>query len=111
MIIRPDNQHKPSPLRLVRGTKLSVSISPNKQSKQKQDIPNEAPPKLSEIESAFHIAEYLALLVRHDPHDIRTLVAIPEGMERKKKGHNASHTSDDGRNMVSLAPFVTAYIS
>jgi hypothetical protein len=70
-----------------------------------QDIPSDAPPALSEIDSSFHLAEYLALKVRHDPHDIEGLVNLPEGAELrgtrglKSRGSTRGNEGDE-KNLV-----------
>jgi hypothetical protein len=61
---------------------------------------------LSDIDSSFHLAEYLALKVRHDPHDIEGLVNLPEGAElrgtRSLKGRGSTRGNEgDEKNLVS----------
>ncbi|KAK8847403.1 hypothetical protein IAR55_005261 [Kwoniella newhampshirensis] len=63
-------QAEGSAYRLKRGTKLS-DIPP---------IPPTPPvPSLSSLNGPFQLAEYLALKIRHDPHDIEGLVEVPSG--------------------------------
>ncbi|WWD21494.1 hypothetical protein CI109_105980 [Kwoniella shandongensis] len=59
-------QAEGSSYRLKRGTKLA-------------DIPTPAVPSLSSLNGPFQLAEYLALKIRHDPHDVKGLVEIPTG--------------------------------
>jgi hypothetical protein len=41
--------------------------------------PADPVPSLSSLNGPFQLAEYLALKVRHDPHDIKGIVEIPTG--------------------------------
>lgn len=34
-------------------------------------------PSLSDLDSAFQIQEYIALLIQRDPHDVETIVSLP----------------------------------
>ncbi|ORY31020.1 Mob1/phocein [Naematelia encephala] len=68
MIINPPPDSGPSTYRLKRGTKLA----------DYESVPNPLPP-LSSLDGPFQLAEYLALKVRADPHDIKGLVEVPSG--------------------------------
>lgn len=58
-------------------------------------------PSISDLDSAFQLQEYISLLIRKNPHDVDTIVAIPnrggkqgqgqeqgEGMEEGEEGKN-----------------------
>lgn len=45
-----------------------------------QDLPHSEPvPPLSQLGGPFQLAEYLALKVKADPHDVKALVEVPKG--------------------------------
>ncbi|KAJ3539481.1 hypothetical protein NM688_g6354 [Phlebia brevispora] len=48
-------------------------------------------PPLASIDSAFQLQEYISLLIRHDVHDVETIVSIPGRYGKDKEG------SDDMR--------------
>ena len=78
--------------RLKRGTKLEVgTCSPNKEllvirsdvmkTDETQNVPPQPTttvPPLSALDGPFQLSEYLALKVKHDPHDIKGLVEVPK---------------------------------
>ncbi|WVR04616.1 hypothetical protein IAU60_001627 [Kwoniella sp. DSM 27419] len=66
----PPHEAESSTYRLKRGTKLA-DLPPVP--------PHPAVPPLSSLDGPFQLAEYLALKVRHDPHDVKGLVDVPVG--------------------------------
>ena len=49
-------------------------------------------PSLSAIDSAFQIQEYIAQMIRKDPHNVEAVVSIPE------KNRGVASTVDDGKD-------------
>lgn len=43
--------------------------------------PHPAVPALASLDGPFQLAEYLALVVRNDPHDLERLVKVPSSRE------------------------------
>lgn len=68
MIIQPSQGA--ASYRLKRGTKLA-EVPPQP--------PTPSVPPLSNLNGPFQLAEYLALKVKHDPHDVNGLVKVPVG--------------------------------
>lgn len=68
MIIQPPQGA--ASYRLKRGTKLA-EVPPQP--------PTPSVPPLSTLNGPFQLAEYLALKVKHDPHDVNGLVKVPVG--------------------------------
>ncbi|WWC86911.1 uncharacterized protein L201_001790 [Kwoniella dendrophila CBS 6074] len=108
MIIPPQSESstkgKNSIYRLKRGTKLS-DLPPLP--------PNPPVPDLSSLNGPFQLAEFLSLKVRHDPHDVQSLVEIPIG--DKSLGGKAPDRSvwiyeHLRRIPIDLTPLVTALL-
>lgn len=42
-------------------------------------------PELASLDGPFQLSEYLALKIKHDPHDIKGLIEVPRGEEKDGK--------------------------
>jgi hypothetical protein len=54
-------------------------------------------PALSDLNGPFQLSEYLALKVKHDPHDVRSLVELPRG----QSGDESQGSKWPGSDLVS----------
>ena len=52
-------------------------------------------PSLSDLDSAFQLEEYISMLIRKNPHDVDTIVAIPN-----RGGQSQSDEGEEGKNEV-----------
>ncbi len=60
------------------------SARPLRGSRQHDVFPNGSTPQLKSLDSAFQLQEYLALLIREDPHDIERIVSLPKSTRAKE---------------------------
>ncbi|KZT43703.1 Mob1/phocein, partial [Sistotremastrum suecicum HHB10207 ss-3] len=58
-------------------------------------VPN---PSLSAIDSAFQIQEYVALLVRANPHDVERIVSIPKGTRQGDDAKGKRKAQDEDKD-------------
>ncbi|KIR35942.1 Mob1 family protein [Cryptococcus deuterogattii MMRL2647] len=102
MIIQPSQGA--ASYRLKRGTKLA-EIPPQP--------PTPSVPPLSTLNGPFQLAEYLALKVKHDPHDVNGLVKVPVGdgsMDGKGPDRDVWIYEHLRRIPIDLTPLVTALL-
>ncbi|OXG16418.1 Mob1 family protein [Cryptococcus neoformans] len=102
MIIQPPQGA--SSYRLKRGTKLS-EVPPQP--------PTPSVPPLSTLNGPFQLAEYLALKVKHDPHDVNGLVKVPVGdgsMDGKGPDRDVWIYEQLRRIPIDLTPLITALL-
>ncbi|EJD05475.1 Mob1/phocein [Fomitiporia mediterranea MF3/22] len=62
-------------------------------------VPAEGP-SLSDLDSAFQLQEYIALLIRKNPHDVDTIVSLPERVKMSGKEDDKSDMSQDKGDVV-----------
>lgn len=55
-------------------------------------------PGLASLDGPFQLSEYLALKIKHDPHDIKGLIEVPRGEEKDGK-------ESQDQNIVSQVDF------
>jgi hypothetical protein len=61
----------------------------------------EAGPSLSACDSAFQLQEYIAMLIRHNPHDVEKIVNIPSNARVVNSEERNDETGDkDGKTEV-----------
>ncbi|KIR80562.1 Mob1 family protein [Cryptococcus gattii EJB2] len=102
MIIQPPQGA--ASYRLKRGTKLA-EVPPQP--------PTPSVPPLSTLNGPFQLAEYLALKVKHDPHDVNGLVKVPVGdgsMDGKGPDRDVWIYEHLRRIPIDLTPLVTALL-
>lgn len=57
---------------------MAIGISrPMKGARISDFYPVKQVPPLASIDSAFQLQEYISLLIRHDVHDVETIVSVP----------------------------------
>ncbi|AAW45931.1 hypothetical protein CNBJ2830 [Cryptococcus deneoformans B-3501A] len=102
MIIQPSQ--RAASYRLKRGTKLA-EVPPQP--------PTPSVPPLSTLNGPFQLAEYLALKVKHDPHDVNGLVKVPAGdgsMDGKGPDRDVWIYEHLRRIPIDLTPLITALL-
>lgn len=78
-------------MRPLRGSRFSAFHAP----------PPAEGPSLSDLDSAFQLQEYISLLIQRDPHDVETIVTMPD--RRGGKGHSSEGSGDsEGRNDIAV---------
>ena len=55
-------------------------------------------PSLTDLDSAFQLQEYIALLIRRNPHDVETIVSYPGPV--KSWGKTDDNVDKDGKEVV-----------
>ena len=69
-------------------------------------VPVEGPSR-SDLDSAFQLQEYIALLIRKNPHDVETIVSLPGRVKMSGREDDKSDLSQDKGDVVvdeALAP-------
>jgi hypothetical protein len=57
------------------------------------------------LDSAFQLQEYIALLIREDPHDVQHIVSIPKTLsneEGRGKDHDSNQQDEDRDENVDV---------
>ncbi|THH07049.1 hypothetical protein EW145_g3653 [Phellinidium pouzarii] len=63
-------------------------------------------PSMSDLDSAFQLQEYIALLIRKDPHDVDTIVANPGRLGVKSQSEQAVDKDSKGEIIVDEACWI-----
>src|ERR1700761_1475307 len=79
---------------------MSVAVArPLRGSRQHTFYPTEPAISLRSLDSAFQLQEYIALLIREDPHDVQSIVTLPKSSksssESKAKEKDITAQGDD----------------
>jgi hypothetical protein len=71
-----------------------AATRPVKGSRISSFYPVKSIPPLASLDSAFQLQEYISILIRHDIHDVDSIVTIPEtskeGLEDEKDGREVN---------------------
>ncbi|KAL4253102.1 hypothetical protein ABKN59_002244 [Abortiporus biennis] len=83
---------------------MSPIERPKKGSRISSFYPVKTVPPISSLDSAFQLQEYISLLIRHDVHDVDTIVSLPGKPNHKVEGSDESNDSDkenekEGKNV------------
>jgi hypothetical protein len=74
---------------------MSVEIQrPLRGSRISTFYPVKTLPSLSSLDSAFQLQEYISLLIRLDPHDVDSIVAIPSPKGKEKEEASDKEKTD-----------------
>jgi hypothetical protein len=77
---------------------------PLRGSRQHDFYPFVQSPSLRSLESAFQLQEYIALLIREDPHNISRIVSLP----KSSRGNNG--TDDDRDESVDESCWIYEHL-
>lgn len=72
-------------------------------------IPAEGP-SLSNLESAFQLQEYISLLVRQNPHDVDTIVAMPEKVKSASTNEDKAEDESEKEGKTDIVAEESSWI-
>lgn len=78
---------------------MRLATRPMRGSRASTFYPVESEPQLSSLDSAFQLQEYIALLIRHDVHDVEKIVSLPGKDDMSEESKSNSKEVEEERRV------------